>query len=271
MLPNVITAFGLSCGLFVIYKVHLINDSKNVFEMLLTSSFLLLIAALADVLDGAIARAMKKESEFGFMFDSLADAVSFGVAPSVLLLKGLSLNDYTGLTFFALACAMIYSICGILRLVRFNVKTHQIQGDIKAMESYKKSFSGLPIPAGAACSLSINLFLHSPNARLWFGFSNLTTTLIAGLCSLVAGVMMISNVKFPSLKTLKVRVSSFFLLFVTVIAALFVLYGIIHHFSLVFLVISWVYFFIGCLLTLIRIIAGKRVKTLKDFDPNDEK
>ena len=128
VLPNIITAFGLSCGLFVVFKVNLKAPGTGVYELLFTSTILILIAALADVLDGAIARVVRGESDFGIMFDSLADTVSFGVAPSVLLLKSLSLEQGTWLSFYGFIAAMIYSICGILRLVRFNVKAAQIKG-----------------------------------------------------------------------------------------------------------------------------------------------
>lgn len=270
VLPNIITAFGLSCGLYVIYKVNMVSSELGVFELLLTSSVLLLIAALADVLDGAIARVIKGESEFGVMFDSLADTVSFGVAPSVLLLKSLKLEQGSGLAFFAIICGMLYSICGILRLVRFNVKAYEIKGDELAMQAYKKNFTGLPIPAGAACAVSLNLFLHSPSAMQWFSLDVLPKIIIIGLGTLSVGLFMISKVKFPSLKTLKVNVSSFYLVFLTVVVAIFLLYGIINHFSLVLFIVSWGYLLLGCVLTLIRIIAGKKSKALREYDPDSD-
>lgn len=268
VLPNIITAFGLACGLFVIFKVNMIGPGSSTYELLLSSSVLLMIAALADVLDGAIARAVRGESEFGLMFDSLADTVSFGVAPSVLLLKSLSLEQGSSLSFFAFIAAMLYSICGILRLVRYNVKASEIKGDELAMAAYKKNFTGLPIPAGASCAISLNLFLNSPLAAEWFPFTIFVKTLILGIGTLVIGFLMISKCKFLSLKALRLKVDSFYLVFLTVILAIFILYGIIHHFSLVFFGISWAYVFLGCLLTLIRLIAGKKSKTLEDFDPD---
>lgn len=268
VLPNIITAFGLACGLFVIFKVNMIGPGSGTYELLLSSSVLLMIAALADMLDGALARAMRGESEFGLMFDSLADTVSFGVAPSVLLLKSLSLEQGSGLSFFAFIAAMLYSICGILRLVRYNVKAGEIKGDELAIAAYKKNFTGLPIPAGASCAISLNLFLNSPLAVEWFSMDILVKTLILCIGTLLIGFLMISKCKFLSLKALRLKVDSFYLVFLTVIVAIFVLYGIIHHFSLVFCAISWAYLFLGCVLTLIRLIAGKKSKTLEDFDPD---
>ena len=129
LLPNIITAFGLSCGLFVIFKVNMSEPGVGAYELLHSSALLLLLAAFADLLDGAVARVIRAESEFGSMFDSLADAVSFGVAPSVLFLKSLALQPATGLSFFAVVGAMLYTISGVLRLVRFNVHAHEIKAD----------------------------------------------------------------------------------------------------------------------------------------------
>ena len=123
LIPNIITAFGLACGLFVIFKVNMVEPGSGTYQVLHTAVLLLLLAAFADLLDGAVARAMRAESEFGVIFDSLADAISFGVAPSVLMLKSLSLEQGTGLSFFALIGAMLFSLCGVVRLVRFNVKS----------------------------------------------------------------------------------------------------------------------------------------------------
>lgn len=271
VLPNIITAFGLSCGLFVVFKVNMKAPGVGVYELLLSSTILILIAALADVLDGAIARVVKGESDFGLIFDSLADAVSFGVAPSVLMLKSLSLEQGTWVSFFAFIAAMIYSICGILRLVRFNVKAAQSKGDELAMKAHSKNFTGLPIPGGAACAISLNLFLNSPLIKEAFPqIDPFIKTIVVCSGTLLVGLMMISRVKFLSVKALRFKADSFFLLFATVIVAIFVLYGIIHRFSLVLFAISWGYLLLGCVLTLIKLMTGKKSKTLLDFDPDSD-
>src|SRR5271169_4077659 len=122
LVPNIVTAFGLACGLFVIFKINMLEPGSGDYEVVHTSALLLLVAAFADFLDGALARILHAESEFGAVFDTLSDSISFGVAPSVLLLKTLSLEQGTPLSFFAATGCMIYSLCMVLRLVRFNVK-----------------------------------------------------------------------------------------------------------------------------------------------------
>ena len=270
LLPNIITAFGLSCGLFVIFKTNMTEPGVGTYELLYSSALLLLLAAFADLLDGAVARIIRAESEFGSMFDSLADAISFGVAPSVLFLKSLSLEPATGLSFFAVVGAMLYTICAVLRLVRFNVRAHEIKGDKDAAASYKKNFTGLPIPAAAAGAISVNLFLHSLFAKDWLSLSYNFKAIFLTCFMVLIGYLMISKWKFPSLKTLHFKVPSFHLILFTVLLAIFILYGIFYYLPLVFVVCSLGYILLGCILTLIRLIAGKKSKTLVDFEIEDE-
>jgi CDP-diacylglycerol--serine O-phosphatidyltransferase len=270
LIPNVITAFGLACGLFVIFKVNMVEPGYGSYQVLFTSLLLLLLAAFADLLDGAIARVIRAESEFGFVFDSLADAVSFGVAPSVLLLKSLSLEQGTGLSFFAVIGAMLYSICGILRLVRFSVKTTQAKGNIEEEAAQKKNFTGLPIPAAAIAAVSTNLFFVSPFAIEWFKLSDTSSALVLTSIWVVLGFLMVSRWKFPSLKSLHFRVPPFQLVLMTVIVAIFILYGILHFFPVLLFAVTWIYILVGVVLSIIRLIAGKKSKTLEDFEPEEE-
>ena len=270
LIPNIITAFGLACGLFVIFKVNMIEPGSGTFQVLNVSALLLLVAAFADWIDGAVARAIRAESEFGFMFDSLADAISFGVAPSVLLLKSLSLEPGTGLSFFAILGVLLYSICGVLRLVRFNVKVNEIKGDAQAMAAQKKHFTGLPIPAAALAAVSANLFLSSPFAERLFSISEEVRAIVLICVMIVLGYFMVSRWKFPSAKALHFRVPSFQLVFLTAIMTSFFLYGILYFFPVIFFSVTWFYIIIGWTLSLIRLIAGKKSRTLEDFEPDEE-
>ncbi len=269
-LLNIITAFGLACGLFVIFKVNMTGPGLTTFHMLYISAFLLLLAAFADVLDGAIARIIRAESEFGFMFDTLADAVSFGVAPSVLFLKTLSLEQGTGLSFFATTGAMLFSICGILRLVRFNVKANEVKGNAVAAAAYKKHFTGLPIPQAAMSAVAANLFLLSPWAIEWFPLTESLRAIVLTCIMMILGYLMISRWKFPSLKALEFRVPSFQLVFLTVLLAIFILYGVLYYFPIMLLIACWGYIVTSAVLSVIRLIAGKKSKTLVDFEPDPE-
>jgi CDP-diacylglycerol--serine O-phosphatidyltransferase len=270
LLPNVITAFGLSCGLFVIFKMTMTPVGGATLQILTEISALLLLAALADLLDGAVARIMKAESDFGGFFDSLSDAITFGVAPSVIVLKSLSLPTGTESSFLLMTAAVVYSVCGVLRLVRFNVTSQQIKGDEEQLIANKKNFTGLPIPAGAAAAVSGNLFLVSNEFRALFDISEETRSFLLFMQMIILGYFMISRWKFPSLKTLHIRVASFKVVLITAVTAVFIFYSILHHFPLIFFLVSWGYLFVAFILSIIRIISGKKSKTLEDFEPEAE-
>jgi len=115
LLPNIITAFGLTCGLFVIFKINMTGVGEVTPQLLLFITGMLILAAFADLLDGAIARVMKAESEFGTLFDSLADAVTFGVAPSIVILKTLSIEPGTEFSYLPTVAETIWKVATLMR------------------------------------------------------------------------------------------------------------------------------------------------------------
>lgn len=266
-LPHVITAFSLACGLFVIFKLNMVEPGEGTYHVLYVSALLLLLAGIADLLDGAVARAMRAESEFGFYFDSLADAVSFGVAPAVLTLKSLSLEPGTFLSFLAMFGTMLFSIGGVLRLARFNVKTKEAIGKPALIAAQKKHFTGLPIPAGALAVVGTNLFLASPLRERWFPLSIEAKAITLSVIMIILGYFMVSRWKFPSAKALNFRVASTELVMATVIMAIVFLYGVLYFFPLVLGGIMWGYILLAWSLSIIRLLAGKKSKTLEDFEP----
>ncbi len=267
LLPNIITAFGLACGLLIIFKTNIVEAGESLEDFLRVSAILLVVAAIADVLDGLVARATKAESEFGMLFDSLSDAITFGVAPAVLMIKSLSFGSKgTPLGFFVIISAMLYSICGVFRLVRFNTKKSQA----KTKADEKKQFTGLPIPAGAAAAVSINFILLSECARDLFPITDSLRAKILIGAMVVIGYLMTSRWKFPSVKALQSRVRSFYLVFFTVLAAVIIIYGVLYNFALLFFIVSWGYIIIGWTLSIIRLFLGKKSKSLQGFYPDSE-
>ena len=177
--------------------------------LLTTMAGIFLLAALADLLDGAVARVMKAESEFGGIFDSLSDAISFGVAPVVVILK--SAATTTGQPYLVLTAsgAMVFSVCGILRLARYNVLALQSKKSEVFDETFNKNFTGLPIPAAATAAVSMNLLLFSDEFRSFWAISHEVKTIILFIVMILLGYFMISPWKFPSMKNLHIRVASF--------------------------------------------------------------
>lgn len=270
IVPNLITAFGLACGLFVIFKVNMVEPGSGDYEMVRTSTFLLLAVALADFFDGALARALRGESEFGFFFDPLADAISFGVAPSVLLLKTLALQEGTLLAILSTIGALSFSLSGVLRLARFNSKAIEARDNEELKAAQKKHFTGLPIPAAAAAAVSANLLLLSPWLGNYLSISQEDRAIALFCVMAILGYLMLCRLKFPSLKVLRLRVPSYPIAFFTVVGAVFVLYGSLYFFSAMFALLSWGYVAIGLLFSLIRMIAGKKSKTLAEFEPEED-
>lgn len=270
LLPNVITAFGLSCGLFVIFKMTMTPLGEVTEQLLVQIAAIMLLASFADLLDGALARAMKAESQFGGLFDSMADAITFGVGPSVIVLKSLSLVPGTTLSFGLTTAAMLFSVSGVLRLVRFNVMAHQAKNDAVQTSNAKSFFSGLPIPAAAAAAVSLNLFLTSDFVMTFFPLGEETRTWISLFVLVLLSYLMISRWKFPSLKNLHIRIASFNVLLLTVLSAAIIFYGILHHFSTFFFLISWSYLFVSLILAIYRRFWNVPSELEEEEDHNEE-
>ncbi len=269
ILPNIITAFGLSCGVFVIFKMNMIEPQGVTYHNVLAAVGIIMFAAFLDLLDGAIARAMKAESEFGGVFDSMADAVAFGIAPAVIVLKTLSMEPKTPIAFLLTTAAMVYSISGVLRLVRFTV-TNSTHADIEKKKEAKANFTGLPITAAAVIVLSTTLLLMSDELRAIVSLSSKTRAYIVSFVFFTIGYFMVSRWKFLSFKTLRIRIDSFQLMFLTVLVSAFILVGALHYFPIIFATISWAYFLIALTLSIIRKFSGEKIQALEDFEPDDE-
>jgi CDP-diacylglycerol--serine O-phosphatidyltransferase len=186
------------------------------------------------------------------------------------MLKTLTLEQGSFLSFFGATGAMVYSLCGVLRLVRFNVKTTEAKGNLELQAAQKKNFTGLPIPAAAAAAVSANLFFLSPLLNGWVDFSNHDRAIALSAIMIVLGYLMVCRLKFPSMKVLHLKIPSFHLAFLAVIVAVFVLYGILYFFAEILALFAWSYIGLALTLSIIRLIAGKKSKTLEDFEPEPD-
>lgn len=235
-------------------------------------AMVLLVAAMADMLDGAIARFLKAESDFGTIFDSLSDAITFGVAPSVMMLKSLNLQPFSHVAFFAMLAAMTYSLCGVLRLVRHNVTGNLGARGIplKGDAVWCRTFTGLPIPAGAAASVSGTLFLLSSQSHGLLPLTDSIRALISIGMMFLLGYLMVSRWRFPGLRSLQFRVRAIQLVVITALLGIILFYGVLYFFPLIFIVVAWGYIAIAWTLSLIRLILGKRAAVLDAFEPLPE-
>ncbi len=173
LLPNLITAGGIFAGFYVIIASTSGNYQR--------AAWFIMLAAIFDGLDGKVARLTGTASKFGVELDSLADVISFGVAPGVLLYEW-ALRPFGKLGWLA---AFLYVICGALRLARFNVQVSTVES---------RRFIGLPIPA-AACIVATCVLLFYELG----GTGTIKMVSMVVLVFLLA-FLMVSNIKYLSLK-----------------------------------------------------------------------
>ena len=168
-------------------------------------------ALLFDMVDGRIARMTKTTTEIGIQLDSIADVVTFGLAPAILAYVwgyGVSLTEDSDLHRLAWFLSFLYLMCGAFRLARFNVQASRprilAEGTVK---TDKKSYVGLPIPV--AGGLIAALVHFSPAPLIYFGPER--ARIYSGLLMLLVGllsVMMVSTLRFSSFKTVGTSVRS---------------------------------------------------------------
>jgi CDP-diacylglycerol---serine O-phosphatidyltransferase len=214
ILPNTLTLINLIFGCAAI-TVALIGENEY------NAAWLIIIAAVFDVFDGFFAKLLDARSEFGVQLDSLADMVSFGVAPSIILYRWLllvltkrsifSTFELTSADFtqnIILFCSFIFAVAVAIRLARFNITA-----------SGNKIFSGLPCTSAALIVASIWLILGSTESELIRGtILNIYVVLIT-IALLV--YLMLSNLKMLSLKfdgaSIKNNVIQYILIIVSVL------------------------------------------------------
>jgi CDP-diacylglycerol--serine O-phosphatidyltransferase len=186
-LPSVVTSSSILCGFLAI---TLCANQPGPAEIA-QAGVLIFAAFVLDVLDGRVARFLKVQSAFGIELDSLADVSSFGVAPALLAYQW----ALQPLGFAGKLCAFVFTLCGALRLARFNVAAHQ-PGSGGGASRY---FKGLPIPFAAGTVVSTALG-HS-----LMGAPALGTAGVASVAVLVLmlGCLMVSTLPYRTFKDLK--------------------------------------------------------------------
>jgi CDP-diacylglycerol--serine O-phosphatidyltransferase len=165
-------------------------------------------AVLFDMLDGRLARMTKTTTEIGVQLDSIADVVTFGLAPAVLAYVwgyGATLEEGGGLHNLAWFLSFMYLMCGAFRLARFNVQASRprilAEGTIKVD---KKSFVGLPIPVAGGLIAAIIHFSPLPLVKYGPERAEIYSLMLMALVGLLS-VMMVSTLRFSSFKTVGTR------------------------------------------------------------------
>jgi len=207
ILPSLITILNGVCGFAAIVLASKGATARMAqFSCLAMAGYMVLLAMIADMLDGRLARMSHSTSSFGGQLDSLCDIVSFGIAPAFLMLKILEykLGGFANqspllaslLHRFVWLTAAVYMSCGAIRLARFNVENEDD-------ESAHMSFVGLPIPAAAGVIVSLIIFhqetlpgLSTQNARAYLVCENAITYSLP-ILALGLAVLMVSRIRYP--------------------------------------------------------------------------
>lgn len=204
-LPNLLTAGNLFCGFVALTKIveaDLTPSPEGVIHwapIKLAMGFILL-ACIFDLFDGRVARLGGVDSPFGREFDSLADLISFGVAPAFLVHRVVLADVFVNHPQVGWFIASIYLLCGAFRLARFNVLAAQGYGG-------GKEFVGFPIPSAAGLVVSLTLLIIHLNEkeRSLGPWKYLPAVVLVFL-----SIMMVSTVRYPSFKSLGLRATSTF-------------------------------------------------------------
>jgi len=200
LLPNILTLGGVCLG---ISSIKFSIDGNYSLAVIF-----ILFAAILDALDGRVARLIKGTSEFGKELDSLTDFVSFGIAPAFIIYFW-SLNQYGKIGW---AITLIFSVCCVLRLARFNLTK------IEKNQSWKINFfEGIPSPAGGVLVLMPLIYSFSE-----VQFITINKNIIVPSLFIVISVLLISKIPTYSFKRIVVPRST----------SIFLLFGIILYFGL---------------------------------------
>ncbi len=210
-IPNILTLVNLLCGVTAI--IVLLEGTEH-WQL---ASYLIGVGALFDLLDGMVARALKVSNELGKQLDSLADMVTFGVAPALIAREAITLSlfkhhesmDFTMLETLLPYASFLLIAFSALRLAKFNIDTRQT-----------KDFIGLPTPANALFWISIPLIVGShfvqEDSSTYINIL-MDYRVLAGLCLLMS-LLLVSNIRLFSMKvdSLSIKDNSWLLAFLVI-------------------------------------------------------
>ena len=251
LLPNLMTAGNLFCGFVAIIRCiqakftssteglnvdYLDTIARTPAQLYEQAVWFILAAVVFDMLDGRMARMTRKESLFGKEFDSLADVVSFGVAPALLVFFVLltPTADFPLVRTIGGLVGFVYLLCAAVRLARFNVITTPL---LPQAENFPKDdFLGLPVPAAAGTVSSIVLVLNR--------FDLPAGTLFLPILLVLIALLMVSNIHYPSLKTIGTHSRIDFRSFILILVVITAIY-LFHFLGVAILFLGYIFYGLG--------------------------
>lgn len=182
LLPNLFTTMALFSGFFAV--ISALNHDFS------SAAIAIFVSMVLDGLDGRVARMTNTQSAFGAEYDSLADMLSFGLAPAVVAFSWIQLDGINDLGKFGWICAFIYVAGAALRLARFNVQLSVVD---------KAWFVGLPSPTAAALVAGCVWVMND------FQIMSFPARVVLALVVAASGILMVSNIGFYSFKKIDIR------------------------------------------------------------------
>ena len=196
VLPNLLTAGNLLCGFFAILTIFegmkFQSGTEEAFVHYQNATYLIFAACIFDLLDGRVARMCKSDGPFGREFDSIADVVSFGIAPAMLLAQAVLFN--LEIPYLGWGIAVLYLLCAALRLARFNCMAAAPKKPNQSMD-----FVGLPVPMAAGAVVSTMYLVIDLTANRGLDIPPVWQYVMAAVMAVVA-ILMMSRVIYPSFK-----------------------------------------------------------------------
>jgi CDP-diacylglycerol---serine O-phosphatidyltransferase len=249
ILPNAITLAAVFCGFNSIRIVATAKGPDNADDFY-RAALLLIFSMFFDLMDGRVARLTKTQSAFGLQMDSLADIISFGVAPALLVHQWV-LYRYG---IFGLLASFIFVSCAAIRLARFNVLSSSDEGTPMLPGKY---ILGLPSPPASGVLISLVVANHAMDGAL----GEPRYTLFILVMTVVMGLFMVSSVRFRSFKDLQLNTGTILLVAFVVISSAFIWCELKPQFVLVWLLGFYV---------LIGVVETARVLILRLSAPKTE-
>ena len=188
VLPNLFTVTSIFCGFYALTLCA--GDAAP--SQLYQAALAIFFAMFFDGFDGRVARLTRTQSQFGVELDSLADVISFGVAPAMLVYKW----ALAPLGFIGLFVAFLYTACGALRLARFNILSQRADGS--------RFFVGLPIPLAAGVIVSVVIAHHLTRGRELGTGARVPYLVVVTVLSL----LMVSTLRYRTFKDIRLNAAS---------------------------------------------------------------
>jgi CDP-diacylglycerol--serine O-phosphatidyltransferase len=278
IVPSAFTIGNILCGFYAVINsaqaYQLLNQPTGLTkatQLFDNAARAIGIAFLLDGLDGRIARMTKATSDFGVELDSIADVLTFGIAPAFMAYAW-GYGSTTGLDRIGWGVSFFFLICGALRLARFNVmaRAPRFSESGKSPKLDKKSFVGLPIPAAAAMLAAVIHFTPRPLPTLKSDQLHLYSwALIVGMSALA--VLMVSTFRYTSFKNVGPKSNK---PFITLPLLSLLLAGIWFYSQWVLLILTTIYVTHGPLIKLWNLLSRpfrRQVDESSDPVPAEQK